>query len=115
MSGAKNIAEDINDEHIVIKMEDVVKRNPEAILMWNMNDLNPEDYLKDSQWKNIKAVVDKKVVELPDAFYCDLWTVKYVYSVNFIAKTLYPDLFEDTDLEKYKTYMLKKLYNIDFK
>ncbi|PKM95053.1 MAG: hypothetical protein CVU84_06945 [Firmicutes bacterium HGW-Firmicutes-1] len=114
MSGAENSAAEVKEEHIVAKMEDVIKWNPEAILMWNINDLNPEDYFKDSQWSNVKAVKDKNVVELPHPFYCDLWTVKYVYSVNFMVKTLYPDLFKDVDLEKSKTDMLKELYNIDF-
>lgn len=115
MSGAKNSASDVKEEHIVGKMEQVVNWNPDSIIMWNIKDLNPEDYFKDSQWSNIKAVKNKKVVELPHPFYCDLWTVKYVYSVNSIAKTLYPDLFKDIDLEKVKTDMLKKLYNVDFK
>lgn len=115
MSGAKNSAADVKEEHIVAKMEQVVKWNPESIIMWNINDLNPEDYIKDPQWSNIKAVKNKMVVELPHPFYCDLWTVKYAYSVNCIAKTLYPDLFKDTDLEKTKTDMLKELYNVDFK
>lgn len=115
MSGAKNSAADVKEEHIVAKMEDVIKWNPEAILMWNVNDLNPEDYYNDTQWGNVSAVKDKKIVELPHPFYCDLWTVKYVYSVNFMAKTLYPDLFEDIDLEKTKSDMLKTLYNVNFK
>lgn len=115
MSGSKNSAAEVKEEHFVAKMEDVIKWNPEAILMWNINDLNPEDYFKDTQWSNVKAIQEKKVVELPHPFYCDLWTVKYVYSVNFMTKTLYPDLFKDINLEKSKTDMLKKLYNVDFK
>ena len=115
LSGAKNSAEAIKEEHIVAKIEDVIKWNPDAILMWNISDLNPEDYYNDTQWSNINAVKNKKIVELPHPFYSDLWTVKYVYSVNFMAKTLYPDLFKDMDLQKTKTDMLKYLYNFDFK
>ncbi len=115
MSGAKNSAADVKEEHFVAKMEQVVNWNPDSIIMWNIEDLNPEDYYKDSQWSNITAIKNKMVVELPHPFYCDLWTVKYVYSVNYIVKTLYPDLFQDTDLEQVKTDMLKKLYNVDFK
>jgi len=115
MSGAKNSAADINEEHIVAKMEQVVNWNPDFIIMWNIKDLDPDDYFKDAQWSNINAIKNKAVVELPHPFYCDLWTVKYIYSVNIIAKTLYPDLFKDADIEKTKADMLKKLYNIDFK
>lgn len=115
MSGAINSAADVKEEHIVAKMEDVIKWNPETILMWNINGLNPEDYYEDSQWSNVKAIKDNKVVELPHPFYCDIWTVKYVYSVNYMAKTLYPDLFKDVDLEELKYDMLKNLYDVNFK
>lgn len=115
MGGAKNAASDVNEEHFIAKMEDVVKWNPDSIIMWNIDQLNPEDYFTDSQWSQINAVKNKKVFELPHPFYCDLWTVKYMYSVKYIAKSLYPDMFEDVDLEKSKIEMLKTLYNVDFK
>lgn len=115
MSGLKNSASEVEEEHFVTKMEDTIKWNPNSIIMWNNADLNPEDYYKDSQWNNVNAIKDKKVIELPHAFYCDLWTVKYMYSINYISKTLYPDLFNNTDLETVKTDMLKELYNVDFK
>ena len=115
MGGAKNSAANINEEHFVAKMEEVVNWNPDSIIMWNINDLNPEDYFEDAQWTNINAIKDKKVYELPHPFYCDLWTVKYAYSAEFLAKSLYPDLFNEIDLEQSKGAMLKFLYNIDFK
>lgn len=115
MSGAVNSAANIKEEHVIANMEEVVTWNPKAIIMWHINDLNPEEYYKDSQWRNIDAIKDQKVVELPHPFYCDLWTVKYAYSVNYVAKTLYPDLFKEVDLEKTKVDMLKMLYDVDFK
>ncbi len=115
MSKAVNAASDVNQEHFVASMEQAIIYNPDEIVMWNIKDLNPEDYYNDVQWKDISAVKNKKVIELPNAFYCDLWTVKYVESVKIVAKSLYPDLFKDVDIEKDKNEMLKFLYNVDFK
>ena len=114
MSGAKNAASSINEEHFVASLEQTVKMNPAAIVMWNSKDLDPSSYTKDAQWSSIDAVKNNMIFEVPDAFYCDLWTVKYIHSVKYIAKSLYPDIFKDLDLEKDKKDMLKYLYNIDF-
>ena len=48
---------------------------------------------------------------LPNFFYCDLWTLKYPYSIETAAKWLYPDLFNDMDIEAERQQMLKKLYD----
>lgn len=112
-SGAKNSAASENQEHFVVPMEKVSTWNPDAIVMWNSDKLDAKDYFSDNQWTNIKAVKNKAVFELPDAFYCDLWTVKYIYSLKVVSKQLYPDKFKDMDLEKEKKDMLKFLYNTD--
>lgn len=115
MAGAKNAADAVAEEHFVAKMEDVVTWNPDSLIMWNLKDLDPQSYYDDAQWANIKATDNKQVFELPNPFYCDLWTVKYVYSVEFLTKSLYPETFSDIDLEKSKDDMLKFLYGVDFK
>jgi len=115
MAGGKNAADAVGEEHFVAKMEDVVTWNPDSLIMWNLKDLDPQSYYDDEQWANIKATENKQVFELPNAFYCDLWTIKYVYSVEFLAKSLYPETFSDLDIEKSKNEMLKFLYGVDFK
>lgn len=115
LSGTNNVAGSVEKEHFVAKIEEVIKWNPDTILIWNSPDIDPENYTSDEQWKNVNAVKNKRVYELPDPFYCDLWTVKYVYSVKFAAKQNYPDEFKDIDLEKEGKEMLKFLYKIDFK
>lgn len=115
MANVKNVASEINKEHFIAKIEEVIKWNPDSIVMWNINDLDPNDYFIDKQWHNIEAVKNKEVYELPNPFYCDLWTVKYIHSVKFIDKKLYPEIFNDLDLEIEKDEMLKFLYNTDFR
>lgn len=112
-SGAKNSAASENQEHFVVPMEKVSTWNPDAIIMWNNDKLDDKDYYGDTQWANIKAVQNKKVFELPNSFYCDLWTVKYIHSLKMVSKQLYPNKFKDMDLEKEKKDMLKYLYNTE--
>lgn len=116
LCGVSNKAGEIDEEHFVAKMEDVISWNPDTIVMWNVADLDPRDYFDDSQWADITAVQDKSVYEIPDelTFYCDLWTVKYAYALKYMAKNIYPDLFKDMDLETEKSDMVKTLYNVDF-
>ncbi|WP_373483664.1 ABC transporter substrate-binding protein [Acetobacterium sp.] len=114
-AGGKNAADSLREEHFVATMEDVADWNPDTMLMWYLPELTPQSYYDDAQWTGIKAIQNKKVFELPHPFYCDLWTVKYMYSIQFLAKSLYPDEFTTIDLEKTKNDMLKFLYGVDFK
>ncbi|MDO9573596.1 MAG: hypothetical protein Q7I94_01280 [Candidatus Contubernalis sp.] len=77
-------------------------------------DLKPEDFLNDPQWQSVEAVKNERVYMLPDPYYCDLWTVKYQFSVKSVSHWLYPDKFPDMNLEKEGLDMLKFLYNHDF-
>ncbi|NLW65493.1 MAG: ABC transporter substrate-binding protein [Clostridiales bacterium] len=112
LCGVTDCASDIAEEHFVAKMEDVIQWNPDAILMWNISDLNPEDYLGDSQWADVTAIKNKDVYEIPDdmTFYCDMWTVKYIYAAQYFAKSAYPNLFTDVDMDSFRDSMMTELY-----
>ncbi len=114
-SGAKNISVDVNEEHIVAKMEQVVTWNPDVIVMWYTDKLKLDDYLKDASWASINAVAKKQVYMLPNGFYTDLWTPKYEYAILATATWMYPDLFPGVDLASDQKDMIKQLYNFDFK
>ncbi len=114
-AGGKNAADSVREEHFVASVDELMAWNPDTMLMWYLPELTPQSYYDDAQWAGIKAIQNKKVFELPHPFYCDLWTVKYMYSIQFLAKSLYPDEFATIELEKTKNDMLKFLYGIDFK
>ncbi|NTV48009.1 MAG: ABC transporter substrate-binding protein [Chlorobiales bacterium] len=109
LAGAKNVCT-ADEEHLVVNMERVLEWNPDVIVMWWNAAKNPEDVLGLSEWQNIKAVKQKTVYELPSAFYCDFWTLKYQYAVKLLAKSCYPEKFKDLDLEKERRDMLVTLY-----
>lgn len=112
LCGITDCAAGIDEEHFVARMEDVVQWDPASILMWNIADLDPQDYLDDSQWANITAIRERRVFEIPDdkTFYSDLWTVKYVYAVQYFAKCVYPDLFAGQDMDVFLADMMTTLY-----
>lgn len=112
LCGVKDCAEGIEEEHFVAKLEDVIQWNPDAILMWNIADIDPQDYLDDSQWSDVTAIQNEDVYEIPDdkTFYCDMWTVKYVYGAQYFAKCAYPELFEDLDMDTFQNDMMMTLY-----
>lgn len=112
LCGVKDCAAEIAEEHFVAKMEDVIKWNPDTILMWNIADLDPQGYFDDSQWSDVTAIKNKDVYEIPDdmTFYCDMWTVKYIYAAQYFAKCVYPDLFSDVDMDSFRNSMMTELY-----
>ena len=112
LCGLTNCAAKVDEEHFVAKLEDVIKWNPDAIMMWNIADLSEKDYLNSSQWKDVTAIKDQAVYEIPDemTFYCDLWTVKYAYAAQLMAKNAYPELFKDVDMDSARNDMMMALY-----
>lgn len=112
LCGLTDSAAGIPEEHFVAKMEDVIQWNPDTIMMWNIADLDPQDYIDDTQWANVTAITDKAVYEIPDGmtFYCDMWTVKYIYAAQYFAKCAYPELFKDVDMDAFKDDMMTALY-----
>ncbi|KXZ40685.1 iron complex transport system substrate-binding protein [Alkalithermobacter thermoalcaliphilus JW-YL-7 = DSM 7308] len=113
-AGGINVAKDINLEHPIANIEQLISWNPDAIIMWYSKALSEDDVINSNQLKSIEAINTNRVYMLPNFFYCDLWTVKYQYSVKAVAKWLYPELFKDIDLEQEKQIMLEKLYNFKF-
>lgn len=111
MAGCINVCSSIPDEHIVVSMEQVIKWNPEVIIMWHNLKINPSDIINDSRWKVIKASKNRMVFELPEIFLYDLWTLKFPYAVKMVAKWVYPDIFKDMNMEMEKQAILDFLYN----
>lgn len=111
MAGCRNVCASIADEHTVVSMEQIIKWNPDIIIMWVNTKKDPSDIINDPRWRNINAVKNKKVYELPEIFLFDLWTLKFQYAVKMVAKWAYPDSFKDMNMDKERVRMLKVLYS----
>lgn len=109
IAGCNNVCP-FPDEHAVVSMEQIIKWNPDIVIMWLNNKKDPVDIINDPKWRTINAVKNKKVYELPEIFLYDLWTLKFQYAVKMTAKWAYPELFKDLDMAKERDKMLGVLY-----
>ena len=110
LAGGRNVCAALPQEHLVVNLEKVFSWDPDLILMWHNEKKDPLDIIQDPQWKRIKAVRDRRVHEFPEVFWCDLWTLKFLYAVKQTAKWVHPELFRDIDLEQEKKKMMQFFY-----
>ncbi|NJK93680.1 MAG: ABC transporter substrate-binding protein [Bacteroidales bacterium] len=102
LAGAKNSC-NINHEHVVISKEKLLDWNPDVWIMWCNTTMNPDNILNLTEFKNINAIKNEQVFELPSVFMCDLWTLKFPYAIKLLAKWCYPATFENTNFEEEKS------------
>jgi iron complex transport system substrate-binding protein len=109
LAGAKNVCRQPK-EHIVINKETLLEYNPDLILLWNNDAMSPENIMSLPELQNVNAIKNHQVYELPEVFWCDLWTLKFQYAVKLLAKYCYPVLNENLNLESEKIQMITTLY-----
>ncbi len=110
LAGGTNAAGGSELEHLVVNLENVLVWNPELIVMWCNDRLDPEDIGGLSGWRSIAAVRNGRVHELPDPFSCDFWTLKYIFTLDLVARWCHPDRFPAGDPEELRSSLLNKLY-----
>lgn len=110
LAGGRNVCRQVNQEHLVVKFEKLLGWNPEVIIMWHNPRLSPQDISADEQWRLLKAVHNRRVYQLPEVFFCDLWTLKYIFTVKMVATWLHPDRFPEVDLAAEHRQMFWELY-----
>ena len=110
--GAKNAAEELEkDNSVAVNMEQVYAWNPELIFITNFNTAKPDDLYNNTvgsyDWSEIEAVKNKQVYKMPLGMYRSYTCgVDTPVTLLWLAKTVYPSLFEDIDI----TAETKKYY-----
>lgn len=115
LAGGRNVCQLLDQEHLVVKLEQVLGWNPDIIVMWSNPRLSPQDIMVDEQWRLLKAAHHRRVYQLPEVFLCDLWTLKYVFTVKLLATWLHPERFADIDLAAEKQRLFLELYGVSFR
>ncbi len=117
--GGVNVAEEItvDNDNAVINMEQIYAWNPEVIFITNFTPTQPEDLYQNAigtdDWQNIQAVQDKQVYKLPLGIYRSYTPgVDTPITLLWMAKAVYPDLFEDIDIEQEVADYYQELYGI---
>jgi len=110
LAGGRNACGAFSREHMLANLEQVLAWNPELIVMWGNDRLDPADIIADPRWRMTRAVKERRVHELPEVFLCDLWTLKFAYAVKVMATWCHPPGFTDLDLEAERRAMLARLY-----
>lgn len=109
-AGGRNVFGHLSREHLVVHWENLLKADPDVIVMWVNETRDPSHVLADPRWRSVRAVRNGRVHELPDIFTSDLWTLKYPLAVLTVASWLHPNAFVDVDLTARRVSFLERLY-----
>lgn len=117
--GAENVASGIEKPAAPVDLEQIYAWNPEIILLNSFSAYTPEDILNSTagegqDWSGIQAVQDGQVFKFPLGIY--YWFAPCSDSplaLQWVAKTLYPELFEDVDLDQVICDYYSEYYGIE--
>lgn len=116
-AGAYNVAAATIKGFKQVSLENVLEWNPAVILVQDRYpDVVPQ-ILNDQSWANIQAVKDKKVLLMPE--YAKAWGYPMPEALSlgevWLAKSLYPQRFQDVDLDKMVNDYYQKFYRTSYK
>lgn len=117
--GGRNAAEEVEAENsnAVISMEQVYQWDPDVVLITNFTTAQPDDLYNNTiggnDWSSVKAVTDGQVYKMPLGTYRS-YTPSADTPVTFLwmAKTVYPELFEDIDITAEVRDYYQELYGV---
>lgn len=118
-TGVINVAEEITDgSNVTINMEQVYEWNPEIIVITNFTSVLPEDLYNNAvggdDWSTVDAVKNGQVYKMPLGLYRTYTPgADTPVSLQWFAKTVYPELFEDVDINVVTTEYFKEYYNVE--
>lgn len=100
---------------IEVTMEEILKADPDIIIIGSNGSIKAKEaMLKDSNWKEIKAVKNNMVICNPlGTFPWDRYSAEEALQVLWIAKTLHPDKFQDIDMVAETQKFYKNFLNYD--
>jgi iron complex transport system substrate-binding protein len=117
--GAVNTASSLTvDNAVMVNMEQIYQWNPEIIFITNFTTAQPEDLYNNTvgnfDWSEITAVKNQKAYKMPLGMYRSYTPgVDTPVTLMWLAKTVYPKLFEDIDITKETKDYYKTVFGID--
>ena len=117
--GAINVGEEVEqDNSNTVNMEQIYAWNPEHILITNFTSAQPEDLYNNTigtyDWSAIDAVKNDQAYKMPLGMYRSYTCgVDTPVTLLWMAKTVYPDLFEDIDITQETKSYYKDVFGIE--
>lgn len=118
VAGAKNVAEELEkDNSVPVTLEQIYKWNPDTILITNFNKSYPDDLYNNTvgnyDWSQIDAVKNKRVFKMPLGMYRSYTPgIDTPVTLKWMAKTIYPSLFEDIDIIAETVSYYKEIFGV---
>ncbi|QSZ67820.1 iron ABC transporter substrate-binding protein [Methanofollis aquaemaris] len=102
----------------VINTEQVLAMNPDVIILGTASGYHPPDELYYAPYyrnlRELDAVKDHHVTSLPYAPRNSAERLEYPINMMVIAKSTYPDRFEDIDLNEWVLSFYQDIYGVDY-
>ena len=117
--GAVNVAKELTGDNAQpVNFEQVYAWNPQKILITNFNTAQPEDLYNNTigayDWSCIDAVKNKEVYKMPLGMYRSYTPgADTPITLLWLAKSVYPELFEDVDITKETKEYYKKVFDVE--
>ena len=117
--GAKNVAQELtNDNSVAVSMEQVYTWDPELVFMTNFNTYYPDDLYNNTvegyDWSPVKAVQEKRIFKMPLGMYRSYTPgVDCPVTLLWMAKSTYPEKFEDIDVIAEAKAYYKEVFGIE--
>lgn len=102
--GVKNVAQELStDNAVAVNMEQIYAWDPSLIFLTNFTTAGPEDLYGNTvgtyDWSAIEAVENQRAYKMPLGMYRSYTPgVDTPVTLLWLAKTAYPELFEDIDV-----------------
>ncbi len=114
-AGGVNVAKDLTDDQWAkISYEQLLKYNPDMIVIIPEAEFTKEDVLKDPQLANLNAVKNKAVYEMPSDF--EAWdspVPSCVLGSMWLASIIDEEGYSFDDFKNYAASFYKEFYNVD--
>lgn len=117
--GARNAAEELDtDNSTPVSMEQVYAWDPSVILMTNFTPCQPEDLYTNAvgsyDWSAVDAVEQQRVYKMPLGMYRSYTPgIDTPITLMWLAKTVYPQYFEDIDITQETKDYYKEVFGVD--
>ncbi|NPA05323.1 MAG: ABC transporter substrate-binding protein [Crenarchaeota archaeon] len=97
--------------YVHVDFEQIVRWNPDLIVIWWWARYGPEKLLKDPKWRAVRAVEEGRVYKEP--FY-DHWGVGCSLFILWLSMKMYPQLYKGLDFMKIADKYYEEWYGIPY-